>query len=156
MNRPKRRKSKDNPYTLKIINNTYIVTFIDSNNVKREVSLSEDVFNAMDKFELEDISQMHKADRHIERKEFSEININKKAFVKPLLLEDDFINNASFKELKNAIDKLPSIQKRRIKKYYFDEKNEYEIADEENTSQQAINKSLNLAIKNLKKFLKKF
>lgn len=156
MERPKRRKSKDNPYTLKIINNTYIVTFIDGNNVKREISLSKEVFNEMDKFELEDISQMHKVDRHIERKEFSEININKKALVKPALLEDDFINNTSFKELRDAIDKLPNIQKRRIKKYYFDEKNEYEIAMEENTSQQAINKSLKHAIKNLKKFLKKF
>ena len=41
-----------------------------------------------------------------------------------------------------------------IIKYYFDDKNEYEIAEEEKTTQQAINKSLNKALKNLEKKLK--
>lgn len=156
MNRPKRRKSKDNPYTLKIINNTYFVIFKDGMNTYREVAVSEDIFNAMNTFELEDVSQMHKSDRHIEKSEIYEDNLNKRALNKPTLLEDDFIKKATFDDLKNAINKLPEIQKRRIKKYYFDDKNEYEIAKEEKTTQQSINKSLNKALKNLEKNLKNF
>ena len=38
---------------------------------------------------------------------------------------------------------------------YFDDKNEYQIAKEENTTQQAVNKSLNLARIKLKEILKK-
>ena len=74
---------------------------------------------------------------------------------KPLDLEDEIIRKSSFEDLKKAIDTLPEIQKRRIKKYYFEEKNEYEIAKEENTTQQAINKNLHQAIKKLKEILKK-
>ena len=32
VNRPKRRKSNDNPYMLKVINNTYFIIFKDINN----------------------------------------------------------------------------------------------------------------------------
>ena len=153
MDRPKRRKSKDNPYTLKIINNTYFVLFKDGMNTYREVEISEKVFNQMDKFELDDISQMHKSDRHIEKSEIYEDNLNKRAFNKPVLLEDEFIKRATFDNLKNGINKLPEIQKRRIKKYYFDDKSQAEIAKEEQTTKVAVNKSLKKALSNLKKFL---
>ena len=51
---------------------------------------------------------------------------------------------------------MPEVQKRRIKKYYFADKNEYEIAREEKTTQQAVNKSLRNAIQKLKEILKKW
>lgn len=66
------------------------------------------------------------------------------------------MENKVFSEnLSRAIAQLSSVQKRRIVKYYFDDKNEYEIAREENTTQQAINKSLKKAREKLKDFLKK-
>lgn len=154
MNIPKRRKSKDNPYTLKIIDNTYFVIFKDGLDSYREVAISEDIFNAMNTFELEDISQMHKIDRHMEKSEIYEDNLNKRAFNKPLLLEDEFIKKAAFDDLKNAINKLPEVQRRRIKKYYFDDKSQVDIAKEENTTKVAVNQSLKKAILNLKKILK--
>ena len=154
MNIPKRRKSKDNPYTLKIIDNTYFVIFKDGLDSYREVAISEDIFNAMNTFELEDISQMHKIDRHMEKSEIYEDNLNKRAFNKPLLLEDEFIKKTAFDDLKNAINKLPEIQKRRVKKYYFDDKSQVDIAKEENTTKVAVNQSLKKALLNLKKILK--
>ncbi len=54
MNLPKRRKSKDNPYSLVIENNTYIVVFD-----KNKIEVSKEVFELFNEFELEDISQMH-------------------------------------------------------------------------------------------------
>ena len=72
--RPKRRKSKDNPYVLKYDEKkqSYIVLFKDSSNNFCEVEVSELVFEAFDEFELEDISQMHESERHIEHSELYE------------------------------------------------------------------------------------
>ena len=66
MERPKRRKSIDNPYTLIETNKGFYISFKDSNNIKNIVEVSEKVFNAFNNFELEDKSQMNEYDRHIE------------------------------------------------------------------------------------------
>lgn len=153
--RPKRRKSNDNPYTLQIINNTYVVIFKDNTYKDHIVEVSEDVFNAMNSFELDDLKELNEFDRHIEHSFLLDEKLYTRAKNKPLDLEDEIIRKSSFEDLKRAIDTLPEIQKRRIKKYYFEEKNEYEIAKEENTTQQAINKNLHQAIKKLKEILKK-
>ena len=153
--RPKRRKSNDNPYTLQIINNTYVVIFKDNTYKDHIVEVSEDVFNAMNSFELDDIKELNEFDRHIEHSFLLDEKLYTRAKNKPLDLEDEIIRKSSFEDLKRAIDTLPEIQRRRIKKYYFEDKNEYEIAKEENTTQQAINKNLHQAIKKLKEILKK-
>ena len=153
--RPKRRRISDNPYTLQVINNTYVVIFKDNTYKNHIVEVSEDVFNAMNSFELDDLKELNEFDRHIEHSLLLDEKLYIRAKNKPLDLEDEIIRKSSFEDLKRAIDTLPEIQKRRIKKYYFEEKNEYEIAKEENTTQQAINKNLHQAIKKLKEILKK-
>ena len=153
--RPKRRKISDDPYTLQVINNTYVVIFKDNTYKNHIVEVSEDVFNAMNSFELDDLKELNEFDRHIEHSLLLDEKLYIRAKNKPLDLEDEIIRKSSFEDLKKAIDTLPEIQKRRIKKYYFEEKNEYEIAKEENTTQQAINKNLHQAIKKLKEILKK-
>ena len=60
-------------------------------------------------------------------------------------------------ELKNAIKLLNDIQKRRLIKYYFEDKSLEEIALEEGTSHQAISKSIHKAIDTaIKNISKKF
>ena len=153
--RPKRRKSNDNPYTLQVINNNYVVIFKDNTYKNHIVEVSEDVFNAMNSFELDDLKELNEFDRHIEHSFLLDEKLYTRAKNKPLDLEDKIIRKSSFEDLRRAIDTLPEIQRRRIKKYYFEDKNEYEIAKEENTTQQAINKNLHQAIKKLKEILKK-
>ncbi len=153
---PKRRKSKDNPYTLKIVNNIYLVIFKDSCMKEQIVEISEEVFNQMSKFELEDISQMHKIDRHIEHSEVYEESLDKRAVEKPISFEDSIIKKMTFEELKGAVNMLSEVQKRRVIKYYFDDKNEYQIAREENATQQSVHISLERAKEKLKEFLKKY
>lgn len=53
-----RNKDKYNPYTLDIDEktNTYIVEFKDTKNIIHRVEVSEKVYEAFDRFELEDIS----------------------------------------------------------------------------------------------------
>ena len=98
---------------------------------------------------------MNKYERYIEQSEVFENNINERALNKPESLEDEVIRKATFEDLKSAIDKLPETQKNRIKKYYFEDLSMVEIAKQENCSKVAIKYSLECAIENLKKLLKK-
>lgn len=153
---PKRRKSKDNPYTLEYIEdkNIYKVNFKDNKGNLNVVEISVDIYKAMDKFELEDISQMHQFERHIEHSELFEGTLNERAVDKPLALEDIVENTIINEELRKAIDSLSEIQKRRIKLYYFDGLTQQEIANREGTSLRAVQYTLNSAINELKKILK--
>lgn len=155
--RPKRRKYKDNPYTLKYVEekNIYIVSFKDVKGHLQNVEVSKEIYLAFDRFELEDLSEMNEYDNHIEHSEIYENNLEVRAKNKPISLEDEVIQKSTFEELKKAIDSLPNIQRRRIKKYYFEEKNEIQIAKEENATHQAVHKSLSNALIKLKEILKK-
>jgi len=154
--RPKRRKYRDNPYTLNYIEekNIYMVSFKDVRGAIQKIEVSEEIYKTFDRFELDDLSEMNEYDNHIEHSEIFENNLESRVKDKPIGLEDEIIKKSEFAELKKAIDMLPEVQKRRIKKYYFADKNEYVIAKEENATQQAVNKSLRQAIKKLKEILK--
>ena len=69
-------------------------------------------------------------------------------------MEDEIIKKSTFDELKKATELLPEVQKRRIKKYYFEDKTEQQIAEEENATQQSVHIILERALENLKKYLK--
>lgn len=156
LERPKRRKSKDNPYTLIKTNNQYFVIFKDNTNTKRVVEVNEKVFLAFDGFELEDKSQMNKDERHIEQSEVYEDSLVKRAKFATESLEDEIIRKSTFEDVRKAIEKLSDIQKRRIIKYFFEDKNEYEIAAEEGTSHQVIHIALERAKEKLKEILKNY
>lgn len=153
---PKRRKDKYNPYTLGYDESkeTYTVEFVDNLKVIHTMEITIELYQAFNEFELEDIRQMHKVERHIEHIEVSEENLFKRCFSDKNSIEDLIIKKDSFQELKNAIEELSEVQKRRIKKYYFEDKTEQEIALEEHTTRQAINKSLKDAREKLKEILK--
>ncbi len=155
-NRPKRRKHKDNPYILNYIEekNIYIIEFKDAEGILQEVEVSEKIYKVFDGFELEDLSELNKYDNHIEHSELYDNTLEKRMMDKPINLDDEIIRRTTFENLRKAINKLPEIQKRRIKKYYFDEKTQQKIADEENVDIRAVQYSLNLALKNLKEILK--
>ena len=155
-NMPKRRKSKDNPYSLNYNeeNNTYKVSFKDGINIFHEIEVSEKIYEAFDKFELEDISQMHKYERHIEHSEIYENTLNNRAVDKPVSLEQEVENKIMVDELKNAINLLSEVQKRRLKMYYFEDMTLKQIADIEGCSPKNIFKSIEQAKENIKKNLK--
>ncbi len=154
--RPKRRKYSDNPYTLNYCEevNKYIVTFKDVTGKINKIEVKEEVFKALDKFELDDIKEMNEYDRHIEHSEIYEESLCHRAVDKPIELEDYIIQKSTFEDLKKAINLLPEIQKRRIKKYYFEEKTQQQIANEENVDIRAVQYTLNIALKKLKQILK--
>lgn len=153
---PKRRKYKDNPYTINYIEskNIYVVSFKDVKGKINKIEVSEEVYRVFDKFELQDIKELNEYDRHIEHSEIFENNLEARAKDKPLSLEDEIVKKSTFDELKKAIELLPEVQKRRIKKYYFDDKTQQQIANEEGVDIRAIQYTLNIALKKLKEILK--
>ena len=153
---PNRNKSKDNPYTLGFDEdkNVYTVEFIDNKKQIHKVEISEKVYQAFDKFELEDISQIHKYRKHIEHSEIYEETLEHRMLEKPITIEDKVEEKILFDDVKTAIDLLPEIQRNRIKKYYFENKTLEQIADEENCSKVAVKYSIDIALEKISKKIK--
>lgn len=151
---PKRRKYKDNPYEIKIIDEKYFVSFKDSNNKVQKIEISSQIFKVFNDSELHDLSELNEYDRHIEHSEVYDITLYHKTSNEIYSLEKEVEDKIFSEELRECIKMLPEVQKRRIIKYYFEEKNEYEIAKEESTTHQAVNKSLKQAREKLKEILK--
>lgn len=153
---PIRNKSKDNPYTLGFDEdkNIYTVEFIDNKKVLHKVEISKKVYEAFDSFELEDISQIHKYRKHIEHSEIYEETLEHRMINKPITIEDEVEEKILIEDIKTIIDSLPDIQKRRLKKYYFEDKTFEEIALEENCSKVAVKYSIDIALEKISKKLK--
>ncbi len=160
-NMPKRRKSKDNPYTLDYNDkeHIYTVSFMDNKQVIHNVEVSKKVFEAFDKFELEDISQLHKMDKHIDGRNLD--NSDKTDIIlfhlgvpstKPV--DEEVEEKLQNEELYKAINLLSDTQKRRIKMYYFEDKSFSEIARIENCDESSVRESIYAGIKKIKKNLK--
>ena len=155
--RPKRRKHKDNPYTLEFIEekNSYRVSFKDVKGKYQRVEVNKEIYQAFDRFELDDLSELNEFDNHIEHSEIYENNLNQRAMDKPLGVDDIVETMLINEELKKAINELSDIQKRRIKMYYFEDMTLEDIARVEKTSHQAVSKSIIKALTELRKILKK-
>ena len=113
--RPKRRKDKYNPYTLHMENGKYYILFVDVNNHIQRVEVSKQIFESFNKFELEDISQMNEYDRHYEHSEIYENALHRRNVSDIQLLEEYFDNAQDAENLHMAVNKLPEVQKRRLK-----------------------------------------
>jgi RNA polymerase sigma-70 factor (ECF subfamily) len=154
--RPKRRKDKYNPYTLHTENGKYYISFSDANNYHQKIEVTQEVFESFNKFELEDISNMNEYDRHIEHSDIYQDNLNERSIQIIESFEDRFENVQDVFELHKAINQLPEAQKRRLKKYYFDEMSFKEIADEEGCNYQCVQRSVYRATAKIKNILKNF
>lgn len=151
----KRRKYRDNPYTIfkNMDTNRYYVEFIDSMGILEEIEVNEEVYYAFDRFELNDISEMNKYDRHIEHFECQEEVIYNKTS-SSYNLESTAISNIFYSDLFSEISNLPEMQKRRIILYYFYDMKLSEIAELESCTFRAIKFSIDLAVKKLHRNLK--
>lgn len=152
--RPKRRKDKYNPYTLCSEKGRYYISFVDVNNNFQEIAVSQEVFESFNKFELEDVSKMNEYDRHLEHSEIYEHTLHKKKDSREWSLEEYFENVQITENLHMAISKLPEVQKRRLNKYYFEDKTFEEIALEEGCTYQSIQRSVYRAAAKIKNILK--
>ncbi len=158
MKRPKRKRKNDNPYILEFNEEEqkYNILFNDYKGVLRKIHVSKDVFLAMDRFELDDVSELNEFSRHIEHLNIIENDfvLYKRTLVKEKLIGDIVERLIDFEKLWESINRLSEVQRRRIIKYYFEDKNEYEIAREEGVSQQSVHIGLKKGLSKLKEILK--
>lgn len=152
----KRNKDKYNPYTLEVdeTNEIYTVIFKDSNNIEQRIVVTKEIYDAFDKFELEDISQIHKIRKHIEHNEVYEETLFHKSIVSSMSVEEKIEQKILYEELKETINELNDIQKRRLKKYYFDNMTFEEIAKEEHCTKRAVKFSVDIALEKISKKIK--
>ena len=112
--RPKRRRDKDNPYTLNCWDGRYYITFKDGQSVDQCIEISEELFQVFDRFELDDIRQMHVVERHMEHSVVYEKTLYKRSGRYEESTEDKLIWNITFREIHYAISLLPEVEKRRL------------------------------------------
>ena len=159
--RPKRRRDKDNPYELYTIGRDtehprYFVEFADGQNRKHCEEISKELYELLDSFELEDLSYMNECDRHRIKVSLSDVLIHQCA-AEPVEPLQELIEMADDKErLHKAISMLSSVQQRRIQMYYFADMTYEEIAEAEQCSFQAVEKTLRKARKTIMNILKMF
>ena len=155
--RPKRRKSKDNPYTLlsNIKEDIYLIAFKDVKGKYRRVEVNKEIYQAFDRFELDDLSELNEFDNHIEHSVIYESNLNKRAINKDELIEDIIEKKIILDMINKEINELPDIQKRRIKKYYFYGMTYEAIAKEEKCTKRAVKFSVDIGIEKISNKIKK-
>lgn len=117
------------------------------------MEIQKDIFDALDRFELDDLAYLNEADRHYEQSVLSESSLNMRA-VNP----QESVEEIVFRDLKNqmlhkTISKLSEKQRKRLVLYYFCDMTYKQIADSEGCKYQTVQKSIEKAKNKIKKFL---
>lgn len=116
-NHPKRRKDKYNPYTICENDDRYYLSFKDGQGVRHEMEIQKDLFDMLNRFQLDDLSILNEWDRHIEHFEQTEQSLNRRACVKAESVEEVVLRNIEYEQLHQAIATLTETQQRRLKLY---------------------------------------
>lgn len=148
---PKRRKCKDNYYELIRLGNHFIVRFKDVMYQMKTIEVSEEIYQAMNQFELDDLKILHEFERHIEHSEVYEETLYNRLFYKEKSLEDIVIMTNLKQDLIHIMKFLPYCQRKRIILYFFQNLSLEQIANIEGTSHQAISKSIKSGISKMRK-----
>lgn len=154
-NHPKRRKDKYNPYKICENNGRYYLSFKDGQGVRHEMEIQKDLFDMLNRFELDDLSILNEWDRHIEHFEQTEQSLNRRACAKAESVEDTVLRNIEYEQLHQAISMLTETQQRRLKLYYFQGLTYNQIAEIEGCSASAVASSISVAIEKIIKILSK-
>ena len=112
--RPKRRKDKYNPYTLTEKEDKHFLSFWDGQGVWQEFQITRELFEAMNRFELDDLSILNEWDRHYEHSELTEGSLHDRAAMLPESVEETVFRNLRYEALHKAMEQLPEIQRRRL------------------------------------------
>lgn len=157
--RPKRRKAKDNPYTLFTVGirtgrPQYYVAFQSSSGHRVCIEVEREVFEAMDRFELDDLRYLNEIDNHYEHSELTEATLARRAAHKPEGMDAFILEKMQNDCLKEHIAMLPPVQRRRLVLHYYGQFTCKQIAELDHCTVIAVKKSLDTARKNLKKMMK--
>ena len=154
-NHPKRRKDKYNPYTIGTTEDgRHWLTFSDGQGNRHHFEISAAVYALFDSFELDDLSFLNEQERHLDWTELNEELLSRRSAQEPAPVEDAVYESMQTQALREGVNQLPEVQKRRLQMYFFDGLTYEEIAVREGCSYQAVQKSIAAALKKIRKFLK--
>lgn len=151
--RPKRRRDKDNPYEIFTVgistgNPHYYIRFQDGTFTAHCMEISRELFEALNQFELDDLSHMNEVDNHYEHIHLSEVERNTRAINEPESVEEAVCRYIENEKLYAAMNRLPEKQYRRLVWYYFGGLTYAQIAEKEGCNYQAVQASIRSALKN--------
>ena len=153
---PKRRKAKDNPYTIFYCRETdkYFLSFKDGQEKHHHFEIDKSLYDTFNGFELEDLSMLNEFDNHTEHSELTEASLNKRALHKPESVEEIVYVRLRNEQLHTAISKLPDTQRRRLLLYYFGGLTYEQIAEMEGCHRTSVCESILRAKAKIKEQLK--
>lgn len=149
---PKRRKDKNNPYTISIASGRFYLSFRDGMGVLHEMEIDGDLYGLLNAFELEDLSYLNEWDRHIEQSELSEETLEQRMRRTPCSVEETVYRAMQHERLHQAIDHLPKTQRRRLLLYYFYDFTYEKIAEIEGCTIMPVKRSIDRALEKIKSF----
>lgn len=155
-NHPKRRKDKDNPYTIYISENGQYVSFKDGQGTFHHLEIDKPLYVLFNRFELEDKSYLNYFDRHIEHSKLTESSLSDRAASQPESVEEIVCCRICNERLYHAIAVLPEKQRRRLVMYYFYDLTYEQIAEMEKCSAHSVFVSVNRAEEKIKNFFNNF
>lgn len=150
-NHPNRKKDKLNPYTLSVENKSYYISFTDGQGIFHKQEISMELYAAFNGFELDDISWINEASRHLTEADAGEEPLGHRIADTSEPVEDQVYHRIMYQELHRAIAQLPEIQRRRILLYYFGGYTYEQIAQMEVCTKRAVKFSVDAALKKLRK-----
>ncbi len=139
--------------TLVINNKKRFFIIYSDNHYQVSMEMNFEEYKNFRSFKSEIIREKHINSRYIKHSKQTEINIYKKIINKPQSIELQVYEKIRNNLLYQAINQLNELQKRRIIYYYIYEWSIEKIAKKENCSKTAVNYSIAIAKKNLKKIL---
>lgn len=133
--------------------NCYL-SFRDGQGVPHRLELDVKLYAVFDRFELDDLSFLNEQERHLDWTELNEELLSRRSAQEPAPVEDAVYESMQTQALREGVNQLPEVQKRRLQMYFFDGLTYEEIAVREGCSYQAVQKSIAAALKKIRKFLK--
>lgn len=152
---PKRRKANDNPYEIftvgiKTDHPHFFVRFTDGAGEHRCLEITEELYQALNEFELRDLSFLNEVDNHYEQSELTEASLHERAVSNQKSVEETVLQHLQSERLHSAIAQLPELQRRRLVLYYFGNYTYEQIGEMEGCTKRAVKFSIDIAIRTLK------
>lgn len=141
-------------HTLSMIDGKCYLSFRDGQGVPHRLELDVKLYAVFDRFELDDLSFLNEQERHLDWTELNEELLSRRSAQEPAPVEDAVYESMQTQALREGVNQLPEVQKRRLQMYFFDGLTHEEIAVREGCSYQAVQKSIAAALKKIRKFLK--
>lgn len=135
--------------------NHFFVEFTDINSNTHIIEVKKSVYEEFQSFKKIDKRQQHHTERHIEHMPLSEEEVHKRATSTDESVEEKIIRELQHEELRQAINNLPDIQKRRLLLYFERDLTLEKIARIEGCSVMSIKRSIDRAKEKISKNLKR-